>query len=228
MTFHFQIRKISAMQWMQALGYCQDLYNIFCDPLQSFTWVSWGYLPSTDILWRPQFCHFLPFLCCYVFSKWNIFLYFSLFRSYSFLSLSFPVQSSFFYPSALSILEYPKLSLSPFCLFLLVFYFLCSCLLSPLIFFIYHHLLPIVCTPLLSAGAAGLNLLPNFQKGGGGAWHDLNFERGLLEKKGAFFRFGVQFYKMRTKIWNISWQKEFLNNTIFFSHNFEFKLGNFI
>ena len=27
-----------------------------------------------------------------------------------------------------------------------------------------------------------LNLLPNFQKGG--AWQDLNFERGMLEKRG--------------------------------------------
>ena len=38
----------------------------------------------------------------------------------------------------------------------------------------------------LSAGGLGdggeLNLLPNFQKGG--AWLDLNFERGLLEQRG--------------------------------------------
>ena len=172
----------------------------FCDPLQSFTWVSWGYLPSTDISWRPQFCHFLPFLCCYVFSKWNIFLYFSLFRSYSFLSLSFPVQSSFFYPSALSILEYPKLSLSPFCLFLLVFYLLYSCLLSPLIFFIYHHLLPIVCTPPpLSAGAAGLNLLPNFQKGGGGLDTTSTLRGACWKKRGLFSGLGCNFTKWELK-----------------------------
>ena len=31
----------------------------------------------------------------------------------------------------------------------------------------------IVCTPL-SAGGRGLNLQPNFQKGGGATWQDLN------------------------------------------------------
>ena len=69
------------------------------------------YLPSTDISCRPQFRRFVPSFLC-------CFVF------------------------SLSIFEYPKLSLSPsvfLCLcstfFLAVFY------LSPLIFFIYHHLL---------------------------------------------------------------------------------------
>ena len=55
----------------------------------------------------------------------------------------------------------------------------------------------IVCTHLLSAG--GLNLLPNLQKGG--AWQDLNFDRGVAGKEGGnFFQGGgggggLQFYK---------------------------------
>ena len=48
-------------------------------------------------------------------------------------------------------------------------------------------IIPIVCTPPLSAG--GLNLLPNFQKGG--IWEDFNFERGLPDKRGVTFFRGV-------------------------------------
>ena len=43
--------------------------------LRFFIWFSReaGYLPSTDISSRPPFHRFLPsFLCCLVFSKWNI------------------------------------------------------------------------------------------------------------------------------------------------------------
>ena len=77
-----------AVSVKEGLPFAHDLRS-----LRLFSWVSWRYLPSTDISCRPQFRRFLPsFLCCYVFSKWNnIFIYFSLFRSYSFLSLSFPV-----------------------------------------------------------------------------------------------------------------------------------------
>ena len=40
-----------------------------------------------------------------------------------------------------------------------------------------------------------LNLLPNFFKKGG-AWQDLNFERGVAGKEGgSFFQGGLQFYK---------------------------------
>ena len=65
----------------------------------------------------------------------------------------------------------------------------------------------IVCTPppLLSAGGmvgggGGLNLLPNFQKGGR-AWQGLNFERGVPGKEGlTFFRGrGYNFYKKKLK-----------------------------
>ena len=46
------------------------LLLIILRSLRYFTWVSWGYLPSTDILCRPQFHRFLPcFLCCYLFSS---------------------------------------------------------------------------------------------------------------------------------------------------------------
>ena len=68
----------------------------------------------------------------------------------------------------------------------------------------------IVCTlppPFLiegGGGGRGLNLLPNFQKAG--AWQDLNFERGLLEKRGlTFFRGRLQFYKrnkLKSEIFN--------------------------
>ena len=40
----------------------------------------------------------------------------------------------------------------------------------------------------------GLNLLPNFQKGG--AWQDLNFEMEVAGKEGGnFLQGGLQFYK---------------------------------
>ena len=99
--------------------------------LQSFIWVSWGYLPSTDTMCRPQFCCFLPsFLCCYVFSKWNIYFFILVFPNLIlfcpslFWCNTFPV-SYFLSFSCLSlhILYFLSLSLS-------VFYFLSSCLLS--------------------------------------------------------------------------------------------------
>ena len=50
----------------------RDSLILSCD----LGWVSWGYLPNTDISCRPQFRCFLPsFLCCYVFSKWNIYFF---------------------------------------------------------------------------------------------------------------------------------------------------------
>ena len=96
----------------------EDL-KTFLGSLQSFTWVSWGYLPITDILCRPQLCRFLSsFLCCYVFSKWNIYFFVLVFSdpiqfSVSFISCTLFSLSSNFYPSPSSIFEYPQLSLSP-------------------------------------------------------------------------------------------------------------------
>ena len=78
------------------LGFREFLLSCFLQSLWSSTWVSWRYLPSTDILCRPQFCRFLlpSFLCCFVFS-FNFclrflllfFLHFSL--SFIFLDLPF-------------------------------------------------------------------------------------------------------------------------------------------
>ena len=53
-----------------------------------------------------------------------------------------------------------------------------------------------------------LNLLPNFQKkkGGGGAWQDLNFQKGVAGKEGVIFLGGgglQLLQKKKTKIWNI-------------------------
>ena len=53
-------------------------------------------------------------------------------------------------------------------------------------------------------GVERLNLLPNFQKGG--AWQDLNLERGVAKKEGGnFFRGGwLQFYeknKLKSEIY---------------------------
>ena len=111
--------------------------------LQSFIWVSWGYLPSTDTMCRPQFYCFLPsFLCCYVFSKWNIYFFILVFPNLIlfcpclFRCNTFPV-SYFLSFSCLSLHILYFLCLFP-CLssifFLAVFY------LSPLIFFVYHLL----------------------------------------------------------------------------------------
>ena len=109
--------------------------------LRSFTWVSWGYLPSADISCRPQFRRFLPsFLCCYLFSKWNIYfsilvfsdpILFSLFSCVLF-SLSFN-----FYIFPLSYFAYSLLSLSPSALFVFCF-FHAAFHLSPLTILVYH------------------------------------------------------------------------------------------
>ena len=74
-------------------------------------------------------------LCCYLFSKWNIFLYFSLFRSCSFqffFSCVLLSLSSTFFLSPLSFFAYPLLSFS-FCLFLCLSstFFLAAFYLSP-------------------------------------------------------------------------------------------------
>ena len=48
----------------------------------------------------------------------------------------------------------------------------------------------------------GLNLQPNFQKGG--TWQDLNFLRGVAGKEGvSFFREGCNFHIKKIKIWHI-------------------------
>ena len=62
---------------------------------------------------------------------------------------------------------------------------------------------------LSDEGGRGLNLLPNFQKkiggrGGGGAWKELKFERGVAGKEGCNFSLdggggGCNFTKQKTK-----------------------------
>ena len=100
--------------------------------LRSFTWVSWWYLPSTDISSRPHFRHFLPsFLCCYLFSKWNIHFFILVFSDPILFSLSFPV---FYFPCLLLSIFLLSLSLHIlsflFLSFLSVIYFLSCFLLS--------------------------------------------------------------------------------------------------
>ena len=60
------------------------------------------------------------------------------------------------------------------------------------------------CAPPVSAGGGGLNLLPNFQKGG--AKQDFNFESGVAGKKRVtFFIGGCNFYKknkLKSEIFN--------------------------
>ena len=64
------------------------LLDTFLAIRQSFFLVFWGYLPSTDILCKPQFqCLLSSFLCCYAFSKWSIYLYFILSVAYFILFL---------------------------------------------------------------------------------------------------------------------------------------------
>ena len=93
--------------------------------LQSFTWVSWGYLPSTDISCRPHFRRFLPsFLCCYLFSKCNIHFFILVFSDPILFSLSFPV---FYFPCLL-------LSTFLLCLSLHILYFLFLSFLSAFYF----------------------------------------------------------------------------------------------
>ena len=100
--------------------------------LRSFTWVSWGYLPSIDISCRPHFHRFLSsFLCCYLFSKCNKNFFILVFPDPTLLSLSFPV---FYFPCLLLSTFLLCLSLHIlyflFLSFLSVFYFLSCCLLS--------------------------------------------------------------------------------------------------
>ena len=97
--------------------------------LRSFTWVSWGYLPSTHISFIPHFRRFLPsFLCCYLLSKWNIYFFILVFSDPILFSLSFPV---FYLPCLLLSIFLLCLSLHIlYFLFLSFFYFLSCCLLS--------------------------------------------------------------------------------------------------
>ena len=110
--------------------------------LWSFTWVSWGYLPSTDISCRPHFRHFLPsFLCCYLFSKCNIHFFILVFSDPTLFSLSFPV--SYFLCLQLStfLLSFFAYALLSLCLSCLPFtFFLATFYLSPLTFFVYHRI----------------------------------------------------------------------------------------
>ena len=101
----------------------------------SFTCVSWGYFPSADISFRPQFRHFLPsFLCCYLFSKWNIYFFILVFSDpilFNLFSHVLLFLSSIFYLSPLSFFEYPLfLFLHFLSLSFSIFYFLSSYLLS--------------------------------------------------------------------------------------------------
>ena len=91
--------------------------------MRYFSWISWGYPWSTDMLWKHQFCCFLTsFLFRYLFSKWNTyFLWFSLFVCSSFLSLSFSVFYVPYFSSAILCIS-STFSLS-FCLFLCLLYF---------------------------------------------------------------------------------------------------------
>ena len=108
--------------------------------LWSFTWVSWGYLPSTDISCRPHFCYFLPsLLCCYLFSKCNIHFFILVFSDPTLFSLSFPV--SYFLCLLLSTfllcLSLHMLYLLSLCLSCLPFtFFFATLYLSPLTFFL--------------------------------------------------------------------------------------------
>ena len=89
--------------------------------LWSFTWVSWGYLPSTDISCRPHFrCFLTLFLCYYLLSKWNIHFFILVFSDTIVFSLSFPV----FYVSCL------LLSIFLLCLYLHILSFLFPSFLS--------------------------------------------------------------------------------------------------
>ena len=98
--------------------YGKKLYlykNFFLRSLRSFTWVSWGYLPSTDISCRAHFRRFFPsFLCCFLFSKWNIYFFILVFSDRILSSLSFLV---FYFPCLL-------LSIFLLCLSFHIVYFL--------------------------------------------------------------------------------------------------------
>ena len=113
--------------------------------IRSFTWFSWGYLLSTDISCRPQFRRFLPcFLCCYLFSEWNIY--------FIILVFSHPILFSLFLFLCSTFLDFYFLSVSSvflcisstfsfsFSLFLCLSstFFLAAFFLSPLTFFLYH------------------------------------------------------------------------------------------
>ena len=137
--------------------------------LQSFTWVSWGYLLSADISCRPQFRRFLAsFLCYYVFSKLNIYFFilvflgpvlFCLFLFRILLSLC-----STFDLSPQSVFAYHLLSLSPsvtFFVCLVLFFLLSSIFLLWFSLFIIHFLFLILSLSLSSTFLLGF-LLPSF------------------------------------------------------------------
>ena len=128
---------LSSCESQQFLKLKQELLEFlesFLWSLWSFTCVSWRYLPSTDISYRPHFRCFLPFLCCYLFSKCNInffILFLQILPAYSFHSFFSCVLLSLYSTFYLSLL-FVFLCISStfsFCLSCLSFTFL-LCLLS--------------------------------------------------------------------------------------------------
>ena len=50
------------------------------------------------------------------------------------------------------------------------------------------------------------------------------FRRGFLGKRGTELVQEVAVFKKKNKIWNIYWQKKFINKNVFLCPNYEFKL----
>ena len=85
--------------------HCSKILRSF----QSFTWVFWGYLNSTDKSCGPEFRRFLSsFICCYVFFKWNIYFFILVFPDLRIVSVSFfsciliSLSSTFYPPEVLA------------------------------------------------------------------------------------------------------------------------------
>ena len=124
-------KKDRSSQASISINSCTELSktHFFLRSLWSFTWVSWGYLPSTDISCRPHFRRFLPsFLCCYLFSKCNI----------HFFILIFPSLLSSTFILCLSSILFPLLFFLSFCAFVCVF---CCCYYY---YCCYHFYLPVL------------------------------------------------------------------------------------
>ena len=122
--------------------------------LRCFTWVCWGYLPSTDISCTPQFHCFLPsFLYCYLISKWKIYFFILVFSDPILFSLFLVLCSTFpiFYFLSFSSV-FPCISSTFsffFCLFLCLssISFLAVFYLSFLTFFVYYLIFPSASIP---------------------------------------------------------------------------------
>ena len=134
--------------------YSSYSYNSYSWSLQSFIWVSWGYLPSIYILCKPQFCQFLLPFFVVICSRNTTCISFILVVSYPILFCLFLCLFSTFPASLLSPLSffaYPVLYLSH-CLFLCLSstIFLASLLLSfftclSLYIFFFLFCFPFVC-----------------------------------------------------------------------------------